>query len=190
MSKPDWWYHARQIAKKYPELHRQLEMLRSQNVTPHMDGMPSGGEISRSTERAALRELPNKTDRADYGAVDKAIRITKQYPNSDRRMQIIDLLIWRNSHTVDGAAMVTHYSRDAVKDFHAAFLTLVAVNRDFVNIWELSNKFYKNYPKLLDKCPEFRERCVEFFSGDGDVSDYPAFLKKYPEFAKEYVKSH
>lgn len=190
MSKPDWWYHARQITRKYPKLQKQLEELRSQNITPHMNGMPGGGDISRSTEQTALRELPDKTDRDDYRAVDTAVQITRQYPNGDKRLKIIDLLIWKNSHTMDGAAMVTHYSRDAVKDFHAAFLSLVAVNRNFVNVWELSGKFYKNYPELLSKHPDFRRQCAEFFKSGGNAADYPAFLKKYPEFGQEYVKSH
>lgn len=190
MSKPIWQNHVRNIVAAYPYLKKQMQTLHAEpeNIIPQLSGMPGGSGVSRKGERAVLRSVPTETDIKNYNAVSNAIKTTELYDNAKERIQIIDLLIWKNTHTMEGARRATGYSIDTVKDFHAAFLALVAIYRDFVKPWELSGKFYKNYPGLLDKCPDIKAQCKEHFETD-DLANYPAFAKKYPYFGKEYVKT-
>jgi hypothetical protein len=46
--------------------------------------------------------------------------------NGDLRLKIIDLVFWKQTHTVDGAAMKTGYSVDRGKQIHGEFIRLVA----------------------------------------------------------------
>lgn len=179
MSKPDWWTHCVLIVKRYPATASKLRSLFAEEppVTPQLSGAPSGSSFSRKTEAAAIRATPGETELRHYSAVSRALEITRSYPNGSQRVRIVELLIWANSHTVEGAAAAVGYSPAAVKEFRAAFLGLVAVLLGFVEPWEMSTRFYKAYPGLLRRCPELRLRC-EIFLRDADEEDCARYLRE------------
>lgn len=129
MSKPryPWWGYARNIIRAYPARKREYEELHRQSITAQMSGMPGGSDVSRGTEDIAIRELPYTRQR-EYEAVKRAIETTRQLPNGEQRLRIIDMVYWKRSHTVEGAAMRAGYSTDRGKQMHGEFVRLVAKN--------------------------------------------------------------
>ena len=129
MSKPryKWWGYIRNVVRSYPDLKREYEELHQQSVTANMSGMPGGGSVSRGTENVAIRQLP-ATKQREYDAVAKAIEATRRMHGGDLRVRIIDLVYWKRTHTVEGAAMRVGYGVDRGKQIHGEFIRLVARN--------------------------------------------------------------
>lgn len=129
MSKPryKWWGYVRGVVRAYPELKREYEELHRQSITAGMSGMPGSSGVSRKTEDIAVRQLPY-TKQREYEAVRRAIETTKTMQNGLQRLRIIELVYWKRSHTVEGAAMRVGYSVDRGKQLHGDFIRLVAKN--------------------------------------------------------------
>lgn len=127
MSKPryKWWGYVRGIIRAYPELKREYNELHRQTITASASGLPGGGNVTRGTENIAVRELPY-TKQREYEAVKRAVEATKRLPNGQQRLKIIELVYWKKSHTVEGAAMRVGYSPDRGKQLHGDFIRLVA----------------------------------------------------------------
>lgn len=142
MSKPryPWWGYARNMIRVYPARKREYEELHQQSMTAQMTGMPGGGGVSRATENIAVRELPY-TKQREYEAVKRAVEITMSFPNGSQRMKIIDLVYWKRSHTVEGAAMKAGYSPDRGKQLHGEFVRLVA---KFYGLMDNGDQDYTN----------------------------------------------
>ena len=126
MSKPryKWWPYAKAIVRSYPELKRDYEDIRTQRIAANYSGMPMTKNVVRATEITSMQCLPRARQR-EYDAVTKAIEITKRYKNGDARLKIIDLVYWKKSHNVTGAAMVVGYSDIRCKQMHSEFIRLV-----------------------------------------------------------------
>ena len=106
MSKPryDWWGYAKAIIRRYPTLRAELQERQRPAMEIDYSGMPHGGGAVRSTELIAIRELPTQKQR-EYEAVRKAIEATERVPGGRDRIKVIDLVFWRRSHTLEGAAL-------------------------------------------------------------------------------------
>jgi hypothetical protein len=120
-----WWGYIKAVIRAYPSLKKEYEELHEQSITAKMSSIPGGGEVSRGTEDIAIRELPH-TKQREYEAVRRAIDATKRIESGDRRVMIIDLVYWKNSHTLAGAAMKAGYSYDRAKQMHREFIVTVA----------------------------------------------------------------
>ena len=121
----NWREEAIQIIKDYPKLEKELKALRGCSVTPKLTGMPGGAGNGRKVESAALRELP-KDKQKRFDAVDLAMKFTKRnYENSKERIRVIELVYWKRTHTLQGAALTFPYSYDTVQGWHAEFIKLV-----------------------------------------------------------------
>ena len=133
MSRPryKWWGYVKNMIRAYPSLKKEYDDLHEQSVTPNLSGMPGGGEVSRGTENIALRELsgPNQ---AEYDAVRKAIAITEHMRTGADRLKLMDLVFWKNSHTLQGAAMVIHVSYETAVEYHRDFIMVAAYFRGLV----------------------------------------------------------
>lgn len=129
MSKPRyrWWGYIRNVIRAYPELKREYEILHTQSITANLSGMPGSGNVSRGTENIATMELP-RTKQKEYDAVTNAIEVTGKMPNGKQVLRIIELVYWKRTHTVEGAAMKSGYSVDRGKQLHGDFIRLVAKN--------------------------------------------------------------
>ncbi len=103
---------------EYADLH-------SQSVTPNYSGMPGGGMVGRATEDVAIRELPTTRQR-EYEAVHRAVAATERMAAGKDRLKIIDLVFWKRSHTLDGAALSISCSYRTARRYHADFIMLVA----------------------------------------------------------------
>lgn len=139
MSKPRyrWWGYIKNIIRAYPGLKKEYEALHEQSVTANMSGMPGGGEVSRGTESIALRELP-RAKQAEYDAVRKAIAITELMRTGTDRLKLMDMVFWKNSHTLQGAAMAINVSYETAVEYHRDFIMISAYFRDLVDGDELA----------------------------------------------------
>ncbi len=127
MSKPryKWWGYIKNIIRAYPGLKKDYEALHEQSVTANTSGMPGGGEVSRGTENIAIRELPY-TKQREYEAVRRAVEHTMHFRNGKERLEIINLMYWKNSHTLAGAGLQVGYGYDRARQIHQEFVVAVA----------------------------------------------------------------
>lgn len=124
MGKSNWREKAKRIIEAYPALLREENELRSARITPVYNGMPGGGGAGRSTEGAALKELDPEWQRR-LDSVRNAIATTNRYRNGKDRLKVIDLVYWKKTHTLQGAALSCNYCYDTVQEWNAAFIELV-----------------------------------------------------------------
>ena len=130
MSKPRkrWWGFVRRMIRDYPGLRNALIDLQQQTVTASLSGMPAGGGANRSTEAAALRNLPDPDDQAAYEAVAKAVELTALKPGGQEKMELIRLMYWaRCPKTITAAADELYISSRTAKRWHAQFIRTVAI---------------------------------------------------------------
>lgn len=121
----DGWRHAaRSAAYDYPKLQRDLRDLQTQSVTPNMNGMPGGGEPGRSTEDAALRQLPYAQQRR-LDAVEQAVSISSNLTSGLSRVRLIELVYFQRKYTIEGAAMQIPCSVQTAWTWNNDFLLLV-----------------------------------------------------------------
>lgn len=137
MSSPryGWWSYAKYLTRAYPALKKEYDSLHSQHITADPSQIHvRTGTASRSTEAIAMRQLP-PAKQADYDAVTKAIEQTKRLKTGPERLQLIDKVYWKQSHTLDGAAYAIGYSYQQGARYHRDFLRLVGFNRGLED-WE------------------------------------------------------
>ena len=135
MSKPryGWWGYVKDMIRRYPRLCEEYDDLHSQSLTADYSGMPhgSGGE-NRTIENLAIRELPHNEQR-EYEAVRAAVAKTRALSNGGDRLKIIDLVFWKRSHTLEGAAASVPVSYRQAQRYHAEFILLVAKKYGFLD---------------------------------------------------------
>ncbi len=139
MSKPryGWWGYIKHVIRAYPDLKREYHALHEQSITANASGMTGGGGgISRGVECVAMRELP-KPKQKEYDAVRQAIEVTEYLKTGQERLKLIDLVFWRGSHTLSGAAMALNISYDTAIDYHGDFIMMVAWYKDLITYEEL-----------------------------------------------------
>ena len=132
-TKEPYWSYVKAIIKEYPELKREAEKPREQRVTSFFRNGGRSGRIANPTEECVIHDLPPKKQRK-YDAVSAAIEKTRLlHPDSaGQRLLIIDLVYWKQSHTIEGAAMKVPCHRNAAGRWQAEFIRLVADELDLV----------------------------------------------------------
>ena len=135
MSKPryKWWSYAKYMVRDYPVLKAEYEALHDQKVTKDYSQIRGSKTARRSTEDVAVRCLP-PAKQAEYDAVTKAIEKTKLLKTGPERLKLIDLVFWKNSHTLDGAAYVLGYSYENAQRWHSDFIRLVGFARGLADV--------------------------------------------------------
>jgi hypothetical protein len=124
-----WWGYVKWVIRDQPEKRRELEAMRSTGGFAS-DGTPRATEARRTTEDRALRGFTGQKAR-EYDAVEAAAAETRTYGNGPLRLKFVDLVFWRRSHTLEGAAMVCHISRRTAIRYHGDFIRLVAAKMGF-----------------------------------------------------------
>ena len=127
MSNPryGWWGYVKDIIRRYPELKMEYDALHAQSVTARCSGMPGGSGAGRAVEEVAIRELPT-TKQREYEAVRRAIQITEHMKTGRDRLMIIDLVFWKQTRNLEGAALLIGYSYDTAQKWHSQFIHEVA----------------------------------------------------------------
>lgn len=127
MSKPryKWWGYVKSIIRQYPALKQEYEALHEQSVTASITGMPGTGAESRDTEDIAIRELPY-TKQREYEAVKRAVASVNQSQTANDRLALVDMVFWKRSHTLSGAAYKLNLSYTTAQRYHGEFVIAVA----------------------------------------------------------------
>lgn len=75
--------------------------------------------IGKSLDGVAARE---------FDAVKSAVEKTVAKPNGEHRLRLIDMVFWKRSHNIPGAAMQIPCSERTAQRWHADFIREVAKN--------------------------------------------------------------
>ncbi len=127
MSKPRelWWGYVKAVVRAYPGYKTELEQLRKESLTPNYNATGGGTGASRKTELIALRELPPKQQKC-HDAVQDALRITARQGDGRWRCRMIELVYFKQSHTLQGAAIDCHIAYATARKWNKSFINLVA----------------------------------------------------------------
>lgn len=135
MSKPrdDWWVNAVRMVRNYPARKAEYEELHAQSLVTDMSGLPKGGNVSRTTEAIALRQMPPMKQR-EYDAVTRAIAITRLMPLGDKRMELIEQMYWKgNKRNIADVIYQIGIAEPTGKRWHARFIRLVGECIGYIN---------------------------------------------------------
>lgn len=126
MSEPryPWWGYAKSMVRNYPGLRKEYNELIAQSVVPGYSAAPGGGGDPRKVESAALRVLPSPYQK-EMESVESAIRHTKVFKDGEERIKLIDLIYWRRTHTLSGAALKCNVDYSTGKRWHRDFIRCV-----------------------------------------------------------------
>ena len=113
------------IIRAYPDYCRELESMKEQSITAAYNSAPHGNGISNPVEALALRELPH-TEQKEYDAVVGAISMTKRLKDGEERLRLIEMVFWKKTHTLQGAAMACNVSYGTAKRWHNKFIEATA----------------------------------------------------------------
>lgn len=80
--------------------------------------------------RAALRAYPKakaRGDKAIVAAVERALKQQRRYYNAEARLRMIELVYFKRTHTLYGAALQVEYSPETIKKWNQELLSAVDV---------------------------------------------------------------
>lgn len=120
-----WWGYVKAVVRAYPGYKAELERLKACSITPNYNATGGGSTASRKTETIALRQLPEK-EQKKFEAVQEALKQTNRQCNGQWRCRMIELVYFRKSHTLQGAAQECHISYATARLWHREFINLVA----------------------------------------------------------------
>lgn len=130
MSRPryKWWSYAKSMIREFPGRYEELCSRRlPRTVQQYGAIVRSGSGRSRQTETLATVELPRVAMR-EYEAVRAAVEQTLKREDGRERIRMIDLIFWRQTHTLAGAALAVHVSYVTASRWHGEFIRLVGLN--------------------------------------------------------------
>lgn len=78
--------------------------------------------------KSMVARYPDKVNEDEKRAVEAALRATRELPNGETRVKIIELMYFKRTHQLAGAALQVHYSYDRAKQWHTDFIHLVGSN--------------------------------------------------------------
>lgn len=67
--------------------------------------------------------------KAERAAVEGAIAETERLVDGAERLRLIDLVLWKRTHTLQGAAMAVYVSERTAQEWHRQFIRLVGKKR-------------------------------------------------------------
>ena len=121
-----WRSEARTALRLYPKLKRR-QGENDMQITPVYGGAAVQHSASRTTEDVALRSTLTEREENIISAVEFMLSMQRRYANSKERLRMVELVYFKHTHTIDGAADVVHYSPDALWRWNGEILTAVYV---------------------------------------------------------------
>lgn len=121
-----WRGEARRALREYPRIKRR-QAENEATITPVYGGAAVQHSASRTTENVALRSTLTEREENIVSAVEFMLSMQRRYQNGAERVRMVELVYFRHTHTIDGAADVVHYSADALWRWNTEILTAVYV---------------------------------------------------------------
>ena len=118
----------KKIIRRYPTRLAKYKEMHYPSMSFTLTGLPSAkNNISDPTSCTALREL-SPIQQKEFEAVHKAVEKTIRTPNGKDKIKLIELVYWRQSHTLMGAAMQIPCADVTAWRWHGEFIREVAKN--------------------------------------------------------------
>ena len=70
---------------------------------------------------------PESVGGREKQAVEQAIERTRRRRDGEERLRLIELVFWKESHTLAGAALCCHVSERTARRWHGEFIRLAAL---------------------------------------------------------------
>ena len=127
MSKPrdNWRPYVINVLRDYYAYKRIEKEAHSQRVTAQFNKGRGGGGASRTTEQAALRSGLTRQQERELEAVEKAVRSTRQGPDGKLRVKVVEMVYFRGTHTIEGAAQQVYVCYNTAWLWTDRFIRLV-----------------------------------------------------------------
>lgn len=127
MSKYRYWWrpNVERDIRSYPKLKEKKAELQKVTITPAYEATIKGSLPSRTTENTALRQLPPREDQI-VRAVELAIEAISRQKDGREVLEIVRLVDWKRSHTIEGASYELHMSVHTAIRRRTRFLLMVA----------------------------------------------------------------
>ena len=122
----DWRRQARRALRSYPALKKK-QGENDMTITPVYGGAAVQHEATRTTENAALRSILTDAEANIISAVEFALWMQSKYYNADARYKMVQLVYFRRTHTMQGAALEVGYNINTVKAWNTEILIAVYV---------------------------------------------------------------
>ena len=126
MSRPrfGWWGYCKWMIRQYPILSAERQSIKTPTLIANYSAMP-GSKTNSGLEKYATRTLPPSRER-EWQAVTDAINVTARKKDGKERIQMVTLVFWNKTHTLEGAAMACHVSTRTAQEWHRTFIREVA----------------------------------------------------------------
>lgn len=130
MSKYRYWWrpNVERLLKVYPYLKAKQETAKSPRITAVYGPQAGGGGKNRGTEEMALKNPLSAKEEEAVTAIDKTIEEIKRQRDGDIVLRIVDMVDFKQSHTVEGAAMALYMHRVTASDKRTRFIDTVGKN--------------------------------------------------------------
>ncbi len=121
-----WWYRVVVNAiRQYPELKQKKNDLQKINVTPAYAPTIRGSETGRTTETAALKQLP-PAEEMWVDAVELAMEEVLRHRDGKEVMAVVELVDFKRTHSVEGAALALNMGYATAWRRRSRFVYIVA----------------------------------------------------------------
>lgn len=67
-----------------------------------------------------------ETEMREVDAVKAAVDATLKLNDGEIRIRLVDIIFWKRTHTLEGAAMILHISERTARRWHTEFIRTVA----------------------------------------------------------------
>lgn len=126
MSRPryHWWGYVKSMIRLFPARVDELRRMQEARTVAGY-GVSVGGGPRRGTEDLATASLGDPVDR-EVEAVRLAMEETAALPNGHERLMLVDLVFWKQTHTLIGACSACHVSERTGQQWHSDFIRAVA----------------------------------------------------------------
>ncbi len=130
MSKPrnKWWGDVRRVLYECPRMRSELDALQAPLQASGDGGGGHASGTGRPAEALALRTLPDKQEQRELEAVEAALREVRLRPDGELTVNLVQLVFWQRTYTLEGAAQKVHVSYRTARRKVNGFLYLVAEN--------------------------------------------------------------
>lgn len=128
MSKPrdNWRPYVTNALRDYYSYRLIAKEAHSMSITAHYNKGRGSREASRTTEQAALRTGLTRQQQRELDAIERARSTTRQGPDGKIRLKVVELVYFRGTHTIEGAAMQVHVSYNTAWRWTDSFIRLTA----------------------------------------------------------------
>ena len=106
----NWRPYVTNVLRDYYTYKRMEKEAHSQKITAQYNKGRGGSGVSRTTESAAMRSGLTRQQRRELDAVEKAVRSTRRGPDGKLRVKVMEMVYFRDTHTIEGAAQNVHVS--------------------------------------------------------------------------------